>query len=125
MIAEDYTLLRKLIKKILEGAGFEVIEAADGEEAFITIASNKHPDLLVSDIHMPRLNGYDLIKGVRETLGIRDMPIIILTTESSDRSQELAFELGADDYIKKPFNSALLIARTTAALRRSGKIKLP
>ena len=124
MIAEDYTLLRKLIKKLLEAAGFAVIEAADGEEAFISIASNKHPDLLLSDIHMPKLNGYDLIKGVRETLAIKDMPIIILTTESSDRSQELAFELGADDYIRKPFNSTLLIARVSAALRRAGKLKI-
>ena len=110
-------------KKFIEGADFEVIEAVDGEAALNAIASGTHPDLLVSDIHMPKMNGYDLVKGVRETLGILDMPVIILTTESSDKSQELAFKLGADDYIMKPFKAPLVIARINAALRRAGKLK--
>ena len=79
--------------------------------------------MLVTDIHMPKMNGYDLIKGVRKTLGILDMPVIILTTESSDKSQEIAFQLGADDYIRKPFKAPLFMARVSAALRRSGKLK--
>jgi len=99
------------------------VEAVDGEAALTTIASGKHPDLLVSDINMPRMNGYDLVKGVRETLAIPDMPIIMLTTETTDKSQELSFKLGADDYVVKPFSAPLVIARIKAALRRAGKLK--
>ena len=122
MIAEDNAMMRMLLKRIISGAGFEVVETADGEEALTAIASDTHPDLLVSDINMPKMNGHDLVKGVRETLGILDMPVIILTAESSDRSQELAFKLGADDYIIKPFKAPLVIARIRAALRRAGKL---
>jgi type IV pilus assembly protein PilB len=123
MVAEDDAIMRMLLKKFLENAGFEPLEAADGEAALTAIASGPPPDLLVSDINMPRMNGYDLVKGVRETLGLTDMPIIMLTTETSDKSQELAFKLGADDYVIKPFKGPLVIARITAALRRAGKLK--
>ncbi len=123
MIVDDDAIMRILLKKFIEGAGFEVVEAVDGEAALTTIASGKHPDLLVSDINMPRMNGYDLVKGVRETLAIPDMPIIMLTTETTDKSQELSFKLGADDYVVKPFSAPLVIARIKAALRRAGKLK--
>ncbi|MDO8804154.1 MAG: type II/IV secretion system protein [Elusimicrobiota bacterium] len=123
MIVDDDPIMRMLLKKFIEAAGYQVREAADGEEALTAIASGAQPDLLVTDINMPRLNGLDLVKGVRETLGLLDLPIIMLTTESSDKSQELAFKLGADDYIIKPFKGPLVIARITAALRRAGKVK--
>lgn len=123
MIAEDDPIMRMLLKKFIEGAGYQVTEAVDGEEALTAIAAGVPPDLLVSDINMPRLNGLDLVKGIRETLGLLELPIIMLTTENSDRSQELAFKLGADDYIIKPFKGPLVIARITAALRRAGKVK--
>ncbi|MBI5744234.1 MAG: Flp pilus assembly complex ATPase component TadA, partial [Elusimicrobia bacterium] len=123
MIAEDDAIMRLLLKKFIEGAGLTVIEAGDGEDALTAIASGPPPDLLVSDINMPRMNGLDLVKGVRGNLGMADMPIIMLTTETSDKSQELAFKLGADDYIIKPFKAPLVIARITAALRRAGKLK--
>jgi len=123
MIAEDSPIMRMLVKKITEEAGFEVIEAEDGEVAFKLLSSGPRPDLLVSDIHMPRMSGYDLVKGVRETLHISDMPVIILTTESSGKSQEMAFKLGADDYIRKPFKAPLFLARINAALRRTGRCR--
>jgi type IV pilus assembly protein PilB len=123
MVAEDDPMLRMLLKKFIQEAGFAFIGTADGEEALASIASGKPPDLLLSDINMPKLTGYDLVKGVRETLGLTDLPIIMLTTESSDKSQELAFKLGADDYIIKPFKAPLVMARITAALRRAGRIK--
>jgi len=122
MIAEDDAVMRMLLKKFIEGAGYAVAEAADGEAALTAIAEGA-PDLLVTDINMPRMNGLELVKGVRETLGLSDLPIIMLTTESSDKSQELAFKLGADDYIIKPFKANLVMARISAALRRAGKIK--
>ncbi len=123
MVAEDDTATRILLGKFIKGAGFEFIEAVDGEEALAVIASGTPTDLLVSDINMPKMNGYDLVKGVRGTLGMTDMPVIMLTTESSDKSQELALKLGADDYIIKPFKGPLFIARINAALRRAGKLK--
>ncbi len=122
MIAEDDGVMRMLLKKFIEGAGYAVMEAADGEEALTAIAEST-PDLLVSDINMPRMNGFELVQGVRGILGLSDLPIIMLTTESSDKSQEMAFKLGADDYIIKPFKANLVMARISAALRRAGKIK--
>ncbi len=121
MIVEDDPIMRLLLRKFIEGAGFEVLEAVDGAEALDAIA-HEVPDLLLSDINMPRMNGLDLVKGVRQTLGLSDLPIIMLTTETSDKSQEMAFELGADDYIIKPFKGNLVVARINAALRRAGKI---
>jgi DNA-binding response OmpR family regulator len=123
MVADDDEVIRMLLKKFIEGAGFAVVEAVDGEEALTAIAGENPPDMLLSDINMPKMNGYDLVKGVRETLGLSDLPIIMLTTEGSDKSQEMAFKLGADDYIIKPFKAPLVIARINAALRRAGKLK--
>ncbi|HBA59563.1 MAG TPA: type II secretion system protein GspE [Elusimicrobia bacterium] len=123
MIADDDAAIRVLLKKFIEGAGYQVVETVDGEDALTTIASGVPPDMLVSDIHMPKMSGLELVKGVRETLGLADMPVIMLTTESSDKSQELAFKLGADDYIIKPFKAPLVIARINAGLRRAGKIR--
>ncbi|MDD5207995.1 MAG: type II/IV secretion system protein [Elusimicrobiales bacterium] len=123
MVADDDPIMRMLLKKFIEGAGYLVREAVDGEEALTSIASGVVPDMLLTDINMPRLNGMDLVKGIRETLGLLDLPIIMLTTENSDKSQEMAFKLGADDYIIKPFKGNIVIARITAALRRAGKIR--
>jgi len=122
MVADDDPIMRMLLKKFIENAGYEAVEAADGEEALTKIAEGPAPDLLISDINMPRMNGYDLVKGVRGTLGLLDLPVIMLTTEGSDKSQELAFKLGADDYVIKPFKGPLVMARVTAALRRSGRL---
>jgi Tfp pilus assembly pilus retraction ATPase PilT/CheY-like chemotaxis protein len=123
MVAEDNDLMRMLLKKFLEDAGFEAVLAADGEEALTAIASGTQPDILVSDLNMPRMNGFELVKGVRESLGIKDMPILILTTNNTNKSQELAFRMGADDYICKPFNAPLFISRIHAALLRADRIK--
>ncbi len=122
MVADDDPIMRMLLKKFIEGAGYIVREAVDGEEALTSIASGVVPDLLLTDINMPRLSGLDLVKGIRETLGLLDLPIIMLTTENSDKSQEMAFKLGADDYVIKPFKGPIVIARITAALRRAGKV---
>lgn len=123
MIVDDDPIMLMLLKKFVGDAGYEVREAADGEDALTAIASGAAPDLLLTDVNMPRLNGMDLVKGVRETLGLLDLPIIMLTTENSDKSQEMAFKLGADDYIIKPFKGQLVMARINAALRRAGKVR--
>ncbi len=123
MVVDDEPVIRLLLRKFIERAGYQVIEAVDGEEALTAIAAGEPPDLLVTDIHMPRMNGLKLVHALRQTLGLCDLPIIMLTTESSDKSQEMAFKLGADDYIIKPFKAPLVIARITAALRRAGRGK--
>ncbi len=122
MVVDDDQIMRMLLKKFIENAGYAAVEAVDGEDALTKIAEGPAPDLLVTDINMPRMNGYDLVKGVRGTLGLLDLPVIMLTTENSDKSQELAFQLGADDYVIKPFKGPLVMARITAALRRSGRL---
>ncbi|MDA8131451.1 MAG: type II/IV secretion system protein [Elusimicrobia bacterium] len=122
MVADDDQIMRMLLKKFIENSGYEAVEAVDGEDALTKIAEGPAPDLLVSDVNMPKMNGFDLVKGVRETLGLLDLPVIMLTTESADKSQELAFELGADDYVVKPFKGPLVMARITAALRRAGRL---
>ena len=122
MIVDDDKIMRMLLKKFVENAGYEALEAEDGEAALTKIAEGPAPDLLVSDINMPKMNGLELVKGLRNTLGLLDLPVIMLTTESSDKSQELAFQLGADDYVIKPFKGPLVMARITAALRRSGRL---
>jgi type IV pilus assembly protein PilB len=122
LIADDDPVMRMLLKRFIEGGGFDFAEAADGEEALAAIAE-REPDLLLADIHMPKLDGFGLVKGVRQTLGLTDLPVIMLTTESSDKSQEMAFQLGADDYIIKPFKGNIVLARINAALRRAGKLK--
>jgi type IV pilus assembly protein PilB len=122
MVADDDPIMRMLLKKFIENAGYESLEAADGEEALTKIAEGPAPDLLISDINMPRMSGFDLVKGLRNTLGMLDLPVIMLTTEGSDKSQEMAFQLGADDYVIKPFKGPLVMARVTAALRRAGRV---
>jgi type IV pilus assembly protein PilB len=122
LIAEDDPVMRLLLKRFVEGEGMEFVEAPDGEAALAAIAE-RAPDLLLTDIHMPKLDGFGLVKGVREALGLTDLPVVVLTTETSDKSQELAFQLGADDYVIKPFRGNIVMARIKAALRRSGKLK--
>lgn len=122
MIVEDDAVMRMLLRRFIGNAGYAVVEAVDGEDALTAIAASE-PDLLVSDIHMPRMDGLQLVKAVRQTLMLMQLPVIMLTTESSDKSQEMAFKLGADDYIIKPFKAPLVMARITAALRRAGRVK--
>lgn len=122
MVVDDDPVMRMLLKKFIENSGYEPMEAADGEDALTKIALGPAPDLLISDINMPKMNGLDLLKGVRGALGLLDLPVIMLTTESSDKSQELAFQAGADDYVIKPFKGPLVMARVTAALRRAGRV---
>ena len=122
LVVDDEINMQVVLRAMLKKEGYEVLTVANGQEALISIAASA-PDLLLTDINMPRMNGFELVKEVRVSLGLTGLPIIILTTETSDKSQELAFNLGADDYIKKPFNSYILLARVKAALRRIGKLK--
>jgi len=117
LIAEDDESIRMIMKKYLEDGGFEVLEAKDGMEA-IEIITQKLPDLLLLDLMMPKLDGIGVIKRIKHALGLIGLPIIVVTAVSDSDSQSNVINLGADDYITKPFNPKFLLARVNAIFRR-------
>ncbi|MFI5345069.1 MAG: ATPase, T2SS/T4P/T4SS family [Elusimicrobiota bacterium] len=118
LVADDDPTIRIILRKVLEGQGWRVEEADDGVKALAAIAGEV-PDLLMVDKNMPGLDGYGVIRGVRRSLGLAKLPIIMLTADPDDLSQAEAFELGADDYIIKPVKIPLVVARVKAAFRRA------
>ncbi|MBP7701972.1 MAG: response regulator transcription factor [Phenylobacterium sp.] len=115
LIADDDPHIRQLLAFALEKAGFEVIEAEDGEAA-LTQAQAAAPDLLVLDLNMPRLNGLDVCRQLRAK---GELPILILSSRDEEIDRVLGIELGADDYVVKPFSPREVVARVTAILRRA------
>ncbi|NLX08213.1 MAG: hybrid sensor histidine kinase/response regulator [Chloroflexi bacterium] len=101
LLIEDEATLREIIAGNLAFEGFTVLEAGDGEEGLALIHAH-HPDLVICDIAMPRLDGYELLRAVREDADTRSMPFIFLTASADRASARLAVELGADDYLTKP-----------------------
>lgn len=116
LIAEDDPSIRLGLVDILEGEGYRVSVATNGEEALAHFNSET-PNLVVLDIMMPRLSGYDVCRAIRKTDSA--LPIIMLSAKSEEIDKVLGLELGADDYITKPFGVRELLARVSAALRRS------
>ena len=119
LIADDEAQIREILRIYFEKEGFKVIEAADGAEAILQAQGGK-PDIIVLDIMMPVLDGLEVCKQVRK---ISDIPIIMLTAKDEDDDSILGLEIGADDYITKPFNTREVVARVKAVLRRSGQQK--
>ncbi|MDD6351359.1 MAG: response regulator transcription factor [Lachnospiraceae bacterium] len=114
LIAEDDEDIVSILTLYLENAGYRVFSALDGETALEEVKTNKI-DLCLFDIMMPKMNGYDLIREVRKTF---NMPIIIISAKDKDSDKILGLDLGADDYILKPFNPLEVVARVRAGLRR-------
>lgn len=114
LIAEDEPRMRRLIKDYLSKEDFSIVEASNGKEALDLFQNHKF-DLLILDIMMPLLNGFDLCKAIRE---ISNIPIIILTARADDDDEVMGYDLGADDYITKPFSPKILVAKVKALLRR-------
>ncbi len=118
LVVDDELNIRELIKFNLEKVGYKVIEAADGQAA-VDIAKGNRPDLIVLDLMLPGIDGLEvcrIIKNARETSAI---PIIMLTAKNEEIDKVIGLELGADDYLTKPFSSRELLARIKAVLRRS------
>lgn len=115
LIAEDDKDIRNLLQLQLEEAGYTVIEAKDGMEAFLLLEKNP-VDLAIFDVNMPRLDGFNLLRKIRET---SNLPVIFLTARGEEMDKILGLGLGADDYLVKPFSMGELIARVGAQLRRS------
>lgn len=117
LVVDDEARMRKLISDFLKIKGFEVEEAADGEEAIDKFFSDKEIALIILDVMMPRMDGWEVLKMVRQHSRV---PIIMLTARGEERDELKGFEYGADEYISKPFSPKILTARVDAILRRSG-----
>lgn len=115
LIAEDDLDIRNILKLYLESENFEVIEAEDGEIA-LGIARSSKPDLAILDVMMPKMDGFALTQALRQE---SDIPILIISARTQDADKILGLNLGADDYISKPFNALEVVARVKAHLRRS------
>ena len=117
LIAEDDADIRSLLRLYLEGEGFRVAEAADGAAA-LDLARAEPPDMAILDVMMPGMNGFELTRALR---AYSDVPILILSAKSQDNDKILGLNLGADDYIAKPFNPVEIVARVRAQLRRAAR----
>ena len=117
LIVEDEAALQKLLAYNLEAAGFEVAQAFDGEEA-LTLLAERTPDLVVVDWMIPQLSGLELLRRIRRRPEQAHVPVVMLTARTEEPDRLRGLELGADDYVTKPFSPAELIARIRAVLRR-------
>ena len=118
LVVDDESRMRKLVHDFLAREGYEVLEAGDGEEALDIFYQQKDIALLVLDIMMPRINGFEVCREIRQTSKV---PIIMLTAKGDERDELNGFDIGADEYISKPFSPKILVARVNALLRRANK----
>lgn len=116
LVVDDESRMRKLVKDFLVKEDFVVLEAGDGQEALDVFFDNKDIALIVLDVMMPKLDGWEVCKEIRSQSKV---PIIMLTAKSDERDELLGFKLGVDEYISKPFSPKILVARIEAILRRS------
>ena len=116
LVVDDESRMRKLVRDFLVKQDFEVLEAGDGEEALDIFYETKEIDLLILDVMMPRLDGWEVCREIRKQSKV---PIIMLTARGDERDELLGFELGVDEYISKPFSPKILVARVEAILRRT------
>ncbi len=121
LVVDDKANMRTLVREYLTAEGFRVVTAGDGRQALFAARQEK-PDLILLDIMMPEMDGYDFIRLYRRE---KNTPIILLTAKLEESDKVLGLELGADDYVTKPFGMRELTARVRAVLRRAGQEDLP
>ena len=121
LVVDDDKEIARLLRGYLEKAGFDVLVAHDGRTAVHNLRREK-PDLLVLDLMLPDMDGYDITRLVRQEETLRPMPIIMLTARVEDSDKIVGLELGADDYVTKPFNPAEVVARVRAQLRAKSRL---
>ena len=119
LVVDDESRMRKLVRDFLVRQDFDVVEAGDGEEALDLFYKDKSIALIILDVMMPKMNGWEVCREVRETSKV---PIIMLTAKSEESDELMGFDLGVDEYIAKPFSPKILVARVEAILRRTNKI---
>ena len=116
LVVDDEIRMRKLLKDFLVKSGYEVLEAEDGEKAVDTFMMEKEIALIILDVMMPKMDGWQVCREIRKDSKV---PIIMLTAKASEADELKGFELGVDEYISKPFSPKILVARAEAVLRRS------
>ena len=115
LVVDDEPQIVRFVRAYLEDAGYRVVTASDGQQALF-VARHEKPDLVILDLMMPGMDGWDFIRHYRQE---RDTPVIMLTARVEETDQVLGLELGADDYVTKPFSPRALVARVRAVLRRA------
>ena len=116
LVVDDEQRMRKLVKDFLQKNGYDVLEAADGEEAVDVFFGTKNISLIILDVMMPKMDGFQVAAAIRT---YSQVPIVMLTARDSERDELKGFDLGVDEYITKPFSPGILVARVEAILRRS------
>ena len=120
LIVEDEANIRQLVRYNLEKEGFQIIEAVDGLQG-VKLAKIEKPDLVLLDLMLPEMDGLEVCRNIKGNTGTSSLPIIMLTAKSEEIDKVIGLELGADDYMTKPFSPRELVARVKAVLRRSQK----
>ena len=118
LVVDDESRMRKLVSDFLTKKNFQVLEAGDGEEAIDIFYAEKDVALIILDVMMPKMDGWEVCREIRKNSKV---PIIMLTARGDERDELLGFELGVDEYISKPFSPKILVARVEAILRRTGQ----
>ena len=118
LVVDDESRMRKLVSDSLTKKNFQVLEAGDGEEAIDIFYAEKDVALIILDVMMPKMDGWEVCREIRKNSKV---PIIMLTARGDERDELLGFELGVDEYISKPFSPKILVARVEAILRRTGQ----
>lgn len=118
LVVDDESRMRKLVRDFLVKSHYEVVEASDGEEALTIFFDKNDIGLVILDVMMPKMDGWQVCREIR---AYSKVPIIMLTAKSDERDELLGFELGVDEYISKPFSPKILVARVEAILRRTGQ----
>ncbi len=116
LMVDDEERMRKLVRDFLAKRDFQVLEAGDGEEAIDIFFADKKIDLVILDVMMPKMSGWEVLETIRK---YSKVPVIMLTAKSEERDELRGFELGVDEYITKPFSPKILVARVEALLRRT------
>ena len=122
LVVDDESRMRKLVKDFLGREGYQVLEAGDGMEAMEVFYDEKDIALIILDVMMPRMDGWQVCREVRQSSKV---PIIMLTARSEERDELQGFALGVDEYISKPFSPKILVARVNAILRRANVFAHP
>ena len=116
LVVDDESRMRKLVRDFLGREGYAVLEAGDGMEAMEIFYEDREISLIILDVMMPKMDGWQVVREIRQT---SQVPVIMLTARSEERDELQGFELGVDEYISKPFSPKILVARVEAILRRS------
>ena len=120
LVVDDESRMRKLVKDFLQRKDYSVIEAENGEQAVDIFCSNNDISLIILDVMMPVMDGWQVCQEIRK---LSDIPIVMLTAKAEEQDELLGFELGVDEYISKPFSPKILVARAEAILRRSNAVQ--